>query len=311
MFFILTGEVMANDKASVVIESTDVVYDVRVNGLPLIKSKKLYPRSLSIPAYHLFFEGENTIEVNVSGAYKNAEGKIIEEFGEKSSIFVSVVNDGKKVNVLNLAYDNKENKLTDKGKTYAGHVAVLENEFMEAMEDVTISESEIGLGFFFKNSLLYKRSLKINSYETLPSFWKWKKGEEVSEDDRKALEIAYVEQYEKIRDGKTDEAFENLSSLYKLVALKYEDGDFNNYLKNNMVLETFESVRLSNGNEYRIAEPNFSKRKIEIFGEGRLARIYPEPLRWKWENRKIDSGLIFYKKDGKFIPVFISNDTGF
>jgi hypothetical protein len=311
LIFIFQGVAMANDKISVNIESTDVVYDIRVNGLPLIKSKKLSPRSLQVPAYHMFKEGMNTLEVNVLGVYKDKDGNVVEDLSDRSSLFVSVVKGGEKINVFNLSFDFDERVLVDGYKTYTGGDAKFNSGDLEVVKDGEFFESVILTGRFKNNSISKKKEILVKDYDSLEEFWVWRQGDRINSDDIDLLKQAYKSQYEKINSNDVEGAVKPLYPLYELVAKKYSDISLQDYLVENGVLETFQAERVSDGNVYKISPPDFSKTTFDILDDGKLARIFPDPLVWEFGDRKIDSGLLFYKKDGVFIPFFISNDTDF
>lgn len=302
---------MASDKISVSIESTDVVYDVRVNGLPLIKSKKLSPRSLQIPAYHMFKEGSNTLEVNVMGVYKNKDGDIVEEFSHKSSLYVSIVKNGNRVDAFNLSYDSDNKVLVDGNKTYTGKVAKFASDDVKVIREGEFVESDILLGRFKDESISKKKEVIVSKFETLKDFWVWREGDQIDSKDLDLLKKAYENQYQKIKLNDREGAIKPLYPMYELVAKKYNGTSLQEYLEDNNVIETFSNIRTDGGDELEISPPDFSRTTFDILDDGRLARIFPDPLVWRHGSSKIDSGLLFYKKDGAFIPFFISNDTDF
>ncbi|MDN2660061.1 hypothetical protein Q8W30_10890 [Neptunomonas phycophila] len=302
---------MASDKISVSVESTDVVYDVRVNGLPLIKSKDLSPRSLQIPAYHMFKEGSNTLEVNVMGVYENKEGDIIKEFSDKSSLYVSIVKNGNKVDAFNLSYDADKKVLVDGNKTYTGRVAQFASDDVKVVKEDDFVGSVILTGRFKNESISKKKEVVVRDFKTSKDFWIWREGDHIDSKDIDLLKLAYENQYQKIKSNNREDAIKPLYPMYELVAKKYNGTSLQEYLEENNVIETFSAVRTSNGNQYEIMPPDFSRTTFDILDDGRLARIFPDPLIWEFGDRKIDSRLLFYKKDGVFIPFFISNDTDF
>jgi hypothetical protein len=311
VIFFIQGVAMANDKISLKVESTDVVYDIRVNGLPLIKSKKLAPRSLQIPAYHMFKDGKNSLEVNVAGVYKNSDGDIVENFSDRSSLYVSIIRNGNRVDAFNLRYDSEKKSLIDGDRTYTGRQAEFVSEGMEVSKDYKFDKSTILLGRYKENSISKKKDVLVKDYGVVREFWVWRDGEDIDSGDHELLKKAYEDQYQKIKSNNIDGAIKPLYPLYELIAEKYSGNGLQDYLVDNGVLETFQAERVSDGNVYKISPPDFSKTTFEILDDGKLARIFPDPLVWEFGDRKIDSGLLFYKKDGVFIPFFISNDTDF
>jgi hypothetical protein len=310
-FFSLGSFAMASDKISVSVESTNIVYDIRINGIPLIKSKDVKPRSLQIPAYEFFKSGKNDVEVNFIGITRNDEDKVIPENDDNTSIYISLVRDGSKVGVLSIYYDIDEKSLRFNNKTYTGQVRAEKGAGIELIEDEeTFGEGEILLGRTAFDSHVASAEVFIKDVATLDDYWLWEAGDEISSEDSGLLKNAYQEFYNSVSISQ-ELAMEPFLTSYKLVAMKYYSGSFEEYLEAYNIRDTFSEVRVSDGHSYHIAEPDFNKTRMEIFGDGKLARFYPDPLKWRWGDRKIDSGIIFYKSGGKFIPFTIVTDLSF
>jgi hypothetical protein len=310
-FFSIGSFAMANEKISVSVESTNIVYDIRINGIPLIKSKDVKPRSLQIPAYEFFKTGNNKIEVNFVGITRDGNNQVVPELDKKTSIYISLVRDGTKIGVLSIYYDAEDERIKFSDKTYAGQVRVEEGSGIELIEeDMEFDQGEILLGRKSFKSYLTSANVSIANVATLNEYWDWEKGEEIVSEDAGLLKGAYQKFYESVIAG-PEVAIEPFINSYKLVAMKYYSGSFEDYLEEYNLLDTFSEVRVNDGNFYRISKPDFNKSRMEILGDGKLARFYPDPLKWYWNDRKIDSGIIFYKSGNKFIPFTIVTDLSF
>ena len=312
IFMFFGGLSVAGDKISVSVESTNIVYDIRVNGIPLIKSKDVTPRSLQIPAYEYFKEGSNSIEVNLMGITKDSDNKIGPGYDTNTSIYVSVVRDGAKIGVLGIYYDSESDDLKFTDKTYTGQ-ASLKSASGVKLESVDneFYKSKILLGRSVFDSKLAISNFSISNVETLADYWKWENGGVITVSDSDALKKAYSDYYEIVKNNGPEEAIAPFVTSYKLVSMKYYNGSYEDYIEENSILNNFNDIRIEAGKKYKIIEPDFNKVNMEIFGGGRLARFYPDPLKWRWEDRKIDSGIIFYKRGNEFIPYTISTDLNF
>jgi hypothetical protein len=289
-----SGVVMAEGGASISIGSVDAVYDIRINGMPVVKNKSIQSRSLLVPVDIYLKEGKNEVQVNFLGAYQK-DDKIIRELSEKALIQLGVRLAGKRYGLIEI-----------KRKDQAAFVNLKSNDGGEVqVEDEFESEKSI----FYAGSIPEKSTLVsfvifIESFETKDVYWL--DGEKIDEADFDKLKDAYMDAYNYIDSGKGIEYMKKLTPYYKSIADFYYDWTFEETIKD--LSKHFEKI---DQNGAVLEKPDFSNVKMEILAGGLLSRFIYSPLAWDKDGKTGRLNIAFKKVNGKFEPVFISNDYSF
>lgn len=289
-----SGVVMAEGDASISIGSIDAVYDIRINGMPVVKNKSIQSRSLLVPIDIYLKEGENEVQVNFLGAYQK-DDKIIRELSEKALIQLGIRLAGKRYGLVEIK--RKDQVAFVKLKSNDGREVRVGDEFKS-------EKSIFYAGSVPEKSTLISFVIFIENFDTEDVYWL--DGEKIDESDFDKLKYAYIDAYNYIQNDKGVEYMKKLTPYYKSIADFYYDWTFEETIKD--LSRHFKKIDQDGA---VLKKPDFSNVKMEILAGGLLSRFIYSPLAWD-KNGKIGRLNIAFKKvNGKFEPVFISNDYSF
>jgi hypothetical protein len=293
-FFSFTGVVMAKGEAFISVGSIDMVYDVRVNGMPVIKNRKIQTRSLLVPVDLYLQEGSNKVEVNFLGAHLE-DGDLIRSLSDRAIINLGFRLGGVRYKAIDIENKNDQPYVSlhtkDDGAFYVG-------------DDYLLDSSVFYAGPVKEKSTSVSFEIFVENYDVKKVYWL--DGEEVDENDYAELKEAYVEAHDYISSDNGSEYMMKMSEFYKSLSYFYYDESFEKAME-----EQEENFKKIGAGGKVLKDLDFSKAKMEIFAEGRLARLIFSPLAWDLKGKNMTLNLVFKKMNGKFFPVFIPNDNSF
>lgn len=291
---LFTGVVIAKGSAHVSIGSIDMIYDIRINGMPVIKNPAIRSRSLLVPIDIYLKEGKNRIEINFMGAHLKNE-KLIKDLSDRSLIRLGLRINEKRYEIVNIV--PSEEKASVNLNTLDGNEVKIDSNF-------SYDGALFLIGSNSYNSTLVGFDVYVDDYETKEIYWL--DGEKIEESDYAKLKDAYIEAHNYIVTNRGDSYMRKMTPYYRLLADYYYKWPLEKTL--NEQSKNFQRV---DSNGAVIQDLDFSKSNMDIFADGHLARMLLSPLTWKLGDTYFDMNLVFKKINNKFIPVFMSNDNSF
>jgi hypothetical protein len=259
----------------------DAIFDIRVNGLPVVKNR--FPRELtsSEPINHMLVPGDNEIVVNfVQSSIQNNEVNLDKKLS--NDFFVSVRLDAESNSVndsVDVVYIEQD------GDEYVTSRKSLKNlEYNDSGDVVGIK----GFSAFLKSKLVTGFGVEYDSYmvrikfhvddDNLEEpFWDDAVSFELTADVKKKLINEYKEIRRMIKENDGEAYLDTFSNVWDRTAKSYGLGDKEYFVKN---MDAMNPKDLGEGRSLGSFEFSEDEYNFEHFNNGKFIRLFPTPIYW-------------------------------
>ncbi|MDO6782675.1 hypothetical protein Q4583_01010 [Neptunomonas phycophila] len=298
---------MSNYDLSVRVFTNGVVYDVILNGVPVIKNRNYTNRSLNIPTMGYLKEGSNNIIFNYS-VVRSEDGKIVHVPNEETYFYLGLENDKDPGAVLSII-EGKFNKSKKEMEIVEGYFpGGADNNKTKSLEKYNTIQSEYKFKLGNRTIESQKFSIDIKSQSGMKEDL-FDKGELISIHDKNGIRDAYVKYHGYLESENFDDFILTLRPFYKKLSYINDVDDYIDFidLKNDLSVVDDEGYKLA-----PLKIPDIiTDDNVEILADGYLVRLLPSPIRWSKDGRFKQLSLIFKKVDDEFVPALISDDFNF
>lgn len=307
VFFTWNANAMNQYDLEVKIFTNHVVYDVLLNGLPVIKNRSFRDRSLNIPTMGYVRKGKNTLEFNYS-VVRSENKKIVHDADESTYFYIGVKNSLDSRSVLSLIegnYDNKTGDISFSNDDFPGGASKDRTKYLEKIDTkFKIDNFKIGSITNDSTRVIVEFQSDYGMAKELVEV-----GDEIFYSDLPKIIQAYEKYYSYLKLGDFEKFIDGLKPFYNNLSAIHEVGDYIDFigLKKDLSAVDSEGFEL----EPLGALGELTNNNVEIVNGGYLVRIIPAPIRWSNENQSKILSLFFKKYNDEFIPAFISDDFNF
>ncbi|MFN3882373.1 MAG: hypothetical protein ACK4L8_13205 [Nitrincola lacisaponensis] len=294
-----------------IIHSNAVVYDLQVNGLNSKKNTEMGAMNFTLPINHLMQSGENTITLNyLALAGRDPEtNQLLREYHDNFFVRIAVqsmdnkTRERERITLMDISYDHENqrlqgNPLNPQGEEHIYATAYLhtDGKIRETSPHVIVN----GIGTPLPTERL---TVRFTTPDRFPEFH-WLDALEFEDTPQMRAELvaAYQRMYSYIYNEEFDSFLRELEPVWRHAAITTGVGqtakDYVEYLD----IESRNVPVRPNGQTLNpLKIPDNLDNHIEFMGEGRLVRILPAPVNWRFpdSNRISEMPLLFYKNPSR------------
>lgn len=314
--FVMAEEKQINKEYWLTYFVNNALVDIRVNGAPVYKSSDPDPDNESIPVSGEMMNGKNVITINFSEAVIENEKMIVDKEGEDSDFEVYV-----KLNSMGNFNDAEVDliriKKTKKGYTFEeknlqGKPFSQKTQYVKVGDRSTVKKNTFvdDSGNFLVDS--YSIDVEVNISGDSFRNVVWMNGKKIDLSDvsiKQKIINKYKAIYSWVQQGDFSKIKNEVYHVWDNAAYAYNLGDGDYYIESTEP----ESDLVANPEDGSVLVPfNYDENsyKFELMGEGRLVRLQPAPVRWKFDDgsESIYAFVFFLTEEDEVKVATIAND---
>jgi hypothetical protein len=287
----------------------DAIFDIRVNGFPVVKNR--FPRELtsSEPINHMLVPGDNEIVVNFKQSSIQSNEVSLDK-NLSNDFFISVrldaesnsVNDS--VDIVYIEQDGDDYVTSRKSLKHLEYNDSGDVVGVKGFSDFLKSKLVTGFGVEYDSDMV-KIQFHVEDDNLDEPFWDDAVSFELTDDAKQKLINEYKEIRRMIKENDGEEYLDTFSNVWDRTAKSYGLGDKEYFVKN---MDAMNPKNLGEGLELADFEFSEDVHNFEHFNDGKFIRIFPSPIHWDDFYIRVNP-VFYFDKNMKIHAVAIATDT--